>query len=51
MSSQDLVEEARRMSLETALDAAFEVDSLANDSHGLAPLQWRSQAGAHMQLG
>ncbi|HEY2381501.1 MAG TPA: hypothetical protein VGK48_10025, partial [Terriglobia bacterium] len=39
VSSQDLVEEARRVALETALDAAFDLESLEHESDRLPPVQ------------
>jgi hypothetical protein len=45
VSSQDLVEEARRVSLETALDATFELDSADASCERVPPVAFEVPAG------
>jgi len=51
VSSQDLVEEARRVALETALDAAFDLESFENDCDHVSPIQIGVPNGSRMQTG
>lgn len=51
VSSHELVEEARRMSLETALDTSFELESLENGCESLPYDQLGAQTGSRVPLG
>jgi HD-like signal output (HDOD) protein len=51
VNSQELVEEARRVSLETALDTAYELESRDNGQDCFPFVQLGSPAGSRAQLG